>query len=115
MNPPAAPTPASRAASRSADSCATELRPWITSLANQFQTTAGWPAPIEVRVVDDCSQALTSGSVVASFSGGEDPVALTHVQNGNWTGTWVPRNKAASQQLSILSSDTSLPISAEPP
>lgn len=113
LAPTAASKPAPPAASRSADGCATKLQPLLTSLGNQFQGTAGWPAPIEVRVVDDCAQALTSGSVVATFTGGEDPVALTHVQNGNWTGTWVPRNKTDVQQVSVLAKDNSRDISGE--
>jgi uncharacterized protein (TIGR03437 family) len=51
---------------------------------------AGWPATILVRAIDDCAQPLTSGSIDTSFSNGDAPLNLSHVQNGMWAGTWIP-------------------------
>jgi len=78
---------------RPADGACTpmELAPLITSLSDSFAAPASWPAPMNVRVVDDC------GSVVATFSNGDPALALTHARSENWSGTWQPRNATASQ------------------
>src|SRR5262249_39568494 len=45
---------------RPAAGCApTTLLPLFTSLGTGFTLTTGWPSPVELRVVDDCGQALT--------------------------------------------------------
>jgi hypothetical protein len=37
---------------------------------------AAWPVTIEARVVDDCGEPLINGSVTASFSNNDPPLAL---------------------------------------
>jgi uncharacterized protein (TIGR03437 family) len=44
------------------------------------------------KVVDDCGQNLTSGSVVATFSNGDPPLPLRSSQDGTWSATWIPKN-----------------------
>ena len=49
---------------------------------------AGWPTALAVNVMDDCGQAHTTGTVIASFSNGDPPVPLQSSNDGNWEGTW---------------------------
>jgi uncharacterized protein (TIGR03437 family) len=62
-------------------------------------------------VVDDCGNALNTGSVIVSFSDGDPPLGMLAIGNGNWAGTWVPQNNSAgftvradAQQLSLTGS-----------
>ena len=71
---------------------ATRLLPVFTMLGANFNVAAGWPSAMEVLVVDDCGTPATTGSVVASFSNNDPPLALTSLLDGRWSGTWPPRN-----------------------
>jgi len=75
----------------------TQLLPVFTLLGEQFNVPAGWPSPIEVRVTDDCGNAMRAGSVVASFSNGDPPLNLSPLLDGRWSGTWQPRNSSVPQ------------------
>ena len=61
--------------------------------------TVGVAAPLQVRAVDSCGNLVTSsnGSVVATFNDSDASVNLVHEGNGNWSGTWTPRNGASTQ------------------
>jgi uncharacterized protein (TIGR03437 family) len=74
---------------------ATQLLPAMTAISTGFSVAAGWPTPLEIDVVDDCGQPLTNGSVTATFSNGDPPLALSSLQGGTWSGTWSPRSAAA--------------------
>jgi uncharacterized protein (TIGR03437 family) len=88
-------------AERAADGCTpTRLLPLFTSILQDFSVPAGWPLPVEVRVVDDCGTPLTSGRVSVSFSNGDPQVPLNSLRDGRWQGTWFGKNGRASQ-LSI--------------
>ena len=94
----------------------TRLLPLFTSLGSGFSTTAGWPAAIEVQVVDDCGQPLTAGSVTASFSNNDPPVNLTSLRDGRWSGTWKAQNGAGASvtiTAAARSADGSLTGSAQ--
>src|SRR5262249_27357923 len=65
--------------------------PAFSLLGQSFVTAAAWPASLEVTVVDDCGNPMTSGSVVTSFSTGDEPVSLISLHDGRWSGTWTPR------------------------
>lgn len=76
-----------------AAACApTRLLPVFTLLGANFTSPTAWPTPIEVFVIDDCGAPLADGSVVASFSNSDPPLALTSLRTGRWSGTWTPRN-----------------------
>jgi uncharacterized protein (TIGR03437 family) len=62
--------------------------PVFTSLGSGFTATAGWPAPVEVRVVDDCGNPLVKGIVTVSFSNSDPVLSLNSLLDGRWTGTW---------------------------
>ena len=57
-----------------------------------FTAPLGLPFSLEVSVVDDLGQPMTTGSVIASFSNGDPAIALTSLKDGRWTGTWTPTN-----------------------
>jgi uncharacterized protein (TIGR03437 family) len=77
---------------RLVDCSPTKLSLTHTGLVSNFLTRAGWPTPLNVRLVDDCGQNVTDGSVVVNFSNGDAPLALVHIRAGNYSGTWTPRN-----------------------
>ena len=90
---PAAPSSGPSDVRAAASSCSpSSLSLLITSLGDNFAVPASWPSPLEVRAVDDCGNAMLSGSVVAAFSNGDPPVSLTHTAGNAWSGTWQPRN-----------------------
>ena len=68
------------------------LIPVITQLGSGPTIPAGFPSAMQVRVVDDCANALTTGTVVASFSNGDPSLRLNSLGNGTWSGTWQPVN-----------------------
>jgi len=68
------------------------LFPLITSVGANFNLTAAWPVPVEVKVVDSCGDPLIAGSVVLSFSNGDPPLPMAGLNDSRWHGTWAPRN-----------------------
>jgi len=80
---------------RAAGCTPTELQAVSTYLPNNFLSLVGWPVPIMVRVVDNCNNAVTGATVVASFLGAESaPLVLKALRDGLYTGTWVPLSNA---------------------
>jgi uncharacterized protein (TIGR03437 family) len=67
----------------------TKLAPIFTGLADGTSVRLGYPGVIQVQVVDDCANPMTSGSVIAAFSNGDPPLPLTSLKNGAWAATWV--------------------------
>jgi uncharacterized protein (TIGR03437 family) len=82
----------------------TELHAVSTLLPNNFLSLVGWPVPIMVRVVDDCNNAVTGATVVASFLGAEyAPLVLKSLRDGLYSGTWVPlSNKRVRVSIKAL-------------
>src|SRR5205807_904340 len=90
---------------REAAACTpTQLILVATSLSQSFSVAAGWPTPIEVRVVDDCANLFSAGSVIVSFSNGDSPISLSYIGDGRWTGTWTGRNTNANVAINIRAS-----------
>jgi trimeric autotransporter adhesin len=85
-----------RLAPRASGCAPTKLNPVFTQLGTGPSVPTGFPVPIIVKVVDDCGNPLTSGSVVAAFSNGDAPLALIDLQNSEWSGTWVPLTASTS-------------------
>ncbi len=76
---------------RAVDGCAPErLLAVHRTLAGNFASRVGWPAPMEVHVVDNCGGAVSNATVVASFSNGDPPLVLASLRNGLYVGTWRP-------------------------
>ena len=97
---------------RDAGGCApTKLIPVFTLLGQSFSTSVAWPVSLEVTVVDDCGTAVSTGSVVTSFSTGDDPINLVSLNDGRWSGTWTPRNTTVSVSVTATAQTVAPPLS----
>lgn len=90
----------------------TQLLPVFTLLGNSFQTPAGWPVSLQAEVVDDCGNALNSGTVVASFSTGDPPLAMVSLGSGQWAGTWQPHGNGGGQATITMDATSVAPVLA---
>jgi uncharacterized protein (TIGR03437 family) len=65
--------------------------------------TIGQPVSLQVKVVDNCGNAVTtSSSVGAYFNNKDSSVALKSTGGGNWSGTWIPQNQASQVQIAYI-------------
>lgn len=64
-------------------------------LTNNFSLPLGWPAPLQVRVTDDCGNDVDRATVVASFTTEATTIVLNNLRNGQYSGTWTPRGAPA--------------------
>ena len=68
----------------------------VAFLTTPSSVVFGIPVTLDVQVSDRCGRPIGPGQVggnavvSASFSNGDPQVALTHIGNGNWKGTWRP-------------------------
>ncbi|HEX6895927.1 MAG TPA: hypothetical protein VF146_11680, partial [Bryobacteraceae bacterium] len=105
------PGPSSGIAPRATSVCKpATLLPVFTSLGTGFTTPVAWPTPIVVQVVDDCGNAINSGTVSVSFSNGDVPLSLLSIGSGNWTGTWVPV-RSSTATFAVRADAQSAPLS----
>jgi uncharacterized protein (TIGR03437 family) len=82
---------------RAGDGCVpTRLYPKLRTLGSATGIAVGYPSTLEVQVRDDCDNAVTNATVVASFSSGDPPLALVQIGNGVYTGSWRPIRAAAT-------------------
>ena len=66
-----------------------------TGIPNNFSVPAGWPAALVARMTDDCGNPIDGGSVTATFSSGDAPLALDDQgSGGQYIRTWQPSNLA---------------------
>ena len=95
--PPGSTLPSAAASFREAqDACMPKLlAPVFTLLSDGFSVPAGFPTQVAIKVVDDCANPMTTGSVVTSFSNGDAPIVLISLKDGTWAGTWQPQNRTA--------------------
>jgi uncharacterized protein (TIGR03437 family) len=96
---------------RGAGCTATQLIPVPISFGANFNISAGWPTPLELRVVDDCASFTSTGSLVASFSNGDLPISLAQQGDSRWAATWAPRNSAANVTLTVQAKSKDLTLS----
>jgi uncharacterized protein (TIGR03437 family) len=91
-----------RAESESDGACAPgRLYAVHRTLGNSFSAPASWPSPIEVQVMDDCGTAVPNATVVASFTNGDPPLALTSLRNGTYIGTWRPVSTSSQVVVTV--------------
>lgn len=92
-----------------ASSCAaTKLAITETSLPNNFEVPAGWPATLIVQLNDDCASPATTGNVIASFSNGDAPLSLVGDNLGNYSTTWQPGNVNSNMVITLNGTSGSL-------
>jgi len=88
----------------------TQLVPTQTGLVNNFAQPTSWPTPLAVLLDNDCGQPVTNGQVVAAFSNGDPPLALTvDAATGIYAGTWTPRNAAGQVTVSATATASGFP------
>ena len=86
-----APAQAGSVSARAATACTPkQLLPVFTSLGTGTTAPVAFPASLSVQVVDNCGNAVDSGTVVVSFTNGDPPLSLIALGGGVWSGTWVP-------------------------
>jgi len=96
---PQAGTSAAKAHATTPACAPTKLLPVFTMLGANFSVSAGFPAAIEIRVVDDCANSIAAGSLVTTFSNGDPPLSLKSLSDGRWAATWAPRNPTANATI----------------
>jgi uncharacterized protein (TIGR03437 family) len=104
-----APPDAGEKSERSAASCAAPtLRVESTGLRDGFSVRVGEAVTVEVKAADECGNLLTplaggtGAQVIARPENGDPQVALAHVGNGVWRGTWRPVRAIANTRLTIV-------------
>ena len=72
--------------------------PTQTGLVSNFSQPASWPTPLTIKLFDSCGSTVTGAQIVATFTNGDPPLALTQTgaATGVYSATWTPR-KASSQ------------------
>lgn len=76
---------------------------------------AASPATIQVKVIDDCGNAVTAaggGAVQATFSSGDPGVALSDTGAGVWEATWTPSRAAASVAIQAVATENGLAVNS---
>ena len=79
-----------------------EVAPVFQLLGGTAPIPAGWPAAIEVEVVDDCGAPMEQGSAIVDFQNIDSPsLALGHSGNGVWAATWNVPNIAQQSMAGV--------------
>jgi uncharacterized protein (TIGR03437 family) len=88
-----------------AGSCGpSQLTIQFTNQQSNFSATVAKPTPLEVQVVDDCGNPVTSSpgsAVVAGFSNGDLGLNLVHTAQGKWGQTWQPHTAGNPVTVSV--------------
>lgn len=106
-----APHVAPNATPNATSSCtASKVVPTQTGLVSNFSQPAAWPTPLAILLSDDCGSPVGNGQVVATFSNGDPPLALTasNAAMGMYSGTWTPRSAASTVTITAKASATGL-------
>lgn len=77
----------------------TKLAPTFAGILGGAPAAVGFPGQVLVKVVDDCANPMTSGTVTVSFDNGDVPLSLTSLKDGGWATTWAPTNPATTVTL----------------
>jgi uncharacterized protein (TIGR03437 family) len=95
-------TPTGYSLQPAASSCTPQrLHAVHRTLSNNFSAPVGWSTPIEVQVADDCGNAVTNATVVASFTNGDAPLMLASQKDGTYAATWRPGNAAKQATVTV--------------
>jgi uncharacterized protein (TIGR03437 family) len=89
------PAGSSAEAGTAAEEC-THLVLQLASVFSNFSAAVGFPTALSLNARDNCGNPAVGGTMLATFSSGDPPLALTDLRNGQYQGTWRP-NQAASQ------------------
>jgi uncharacterized protein (TIGR03437 family) len=95
----------------SSSSCApSKVVPTQTGLVSNFAQPVAWPTPLAIRLFDDCGGSVSNGQVVATFSNGDPPLALSVADPtaGVYSATWTPRSAASQVTITARASAAGL-------
>jgi len=79
-----------------------------TGTATNFSVPAGWPATLSIDAYDDCANPLSTGSVVAAFTNGDQPLNLHPSGPGLFSATWQPVNPTGGMTINVSGSSGTL-------
>ncbi|MCX6623320.1 MAG: hypothetical protein NTY38_20090, partial [Acidobacteria bacterium] len=87
----------------------TKLIPLIQKPSDQSNLPGSLPVVITAVISDNCGAPFQSGTVTASFSNGDELVALRSPGgDGLWQGTWVPTSGSDPQvEITVMARDSS--------
>jgi uncharacterized protein (TIGR03437 family) len=76
------------------------------SLQPNFSAVVGQATAVEVQIADGCGNLVGPGGqqsayVCATMTNGDPLIAMTHIGNGIWQGTWKPVNVAGGVTLFV--------------
>jgi len=75
------------------------------SLQPNFSAVLGQATTLDVQIADGCGNLVGPGGqsayVAATISNGDPLIAMTHVGNGIWQGTWKPAKAAGAVTLFV--------------
>lgn len=81
--------------------CKPENLDVMLGLPAPLSLQVGEPQELTVTVADSCGQRVTDGAMEVEFSNGDAPLTLTHVKDGKWSGTWIPRLEGESVMIRL--------------
>ncbi len=64
---------------------------------------------LDVRLLDNCGSAVTSGASVVAVPEGEGNITLVHAGQGRYTGVWQPRIESATPRKLVIAAYVSTP------
>ena len=71
------------------------------------QARVGSPMNLQVLAADNCGSPVTAGTLIASFSNGDNPVPLTlYNSSGLWTASWLPIGSNATTVSIVVNAQT---------
>ncbi|HEV8145301.1 MAG TPA: hypothetical protein VGP79_02920 [Bryobacteraceae bacterium] len=76
-----------------------KLAPTFAGILGGAPAAVGFPGQVLVKVVDDCANPMTSGTVTVNFDNGDLPLSLTSLKDGGWATTWAPSHPATTVTL----------------
>jgi large repetitive protein len=97
---------------QAAASCSPSLLvPAQTGLVNSFSAPAGWPTALAIQLYNNCGTVVSNGQVVATFSNGDPPLALTlaNPSQGLYSGTWSPGKTSSQVSVTVQASAPGFP------
>ena len=69
--------------------------------------TIGQADSLQVKVVDNSGNPVTTNSSVGAYFNNKDSaVTLKPLVNGNWSGTWTPQNQASQVQITYIATES---------
>jgi len=67
-----------------------EMAVVLESVPGNFTAWTGFAVPLVARAVSNCGQPVENATILVSPDNGDPSVALQHIGEGRYVGTWVP-------------------------